>query len=214
MILTSKFLAVPISKSSTMNQVHHIATRLLDFPMEIILDILSHLDVHDLVRARRVSTKLSESVSELLNQSLQVCNDIRQAIDSSSELLYSMDLEYFNATPVPSIPGSDYSIPTLRKSLLQSESAWQKAEYSKRNPIAIPHPPSMHQWSCGVLGFPVESLQQIMFFQPQLADGHSNTINLRQWSCQLDSAAALRLVHYNFSVAEDLVTLVFRAPSG
>ncbi|KAG1786436.1 uncharacterized protein HD556DRAFT_1049897 [Suillus plorans] len=179
-----------------MNQVHHIATRLLDSPIEIILDILSHLDVYDLVRARRV------------------CNDIRQAIDSSSELLYSMDLEYFNAILVPSIPGSDYSIPTLRKSLLQSESAWQKAEYSKRNPIAIPHPPSMHKWSCGVLGFPVESPQQLMFFQPQLADGHSNTMNLRQWSCQLDSAAALRLVHYNFSLTEDLVTLIVGAPSG
>ncbi|KAG2337603.1 hypothetical protein BDR05DRAFT_952473 [Suillus weaverae] len=179
-----------------MNQLHHVTPRLLDFPVEILLDILGHLDVHDLVRARRV------------------CNDVRQVIDSSSELLYLMDLEYFNAIPVPSTPGSDCSIPALRKSLLQSEAAWQKAEYSERSHIAIPHPPNMHRWSCGVLGFPVEHLQQIMFFQPQLADGHSNTTNLRQWNCQLGSVVAQRLAHYNFSAAEDLVVLLVGARSG
>ncbi|KAG2066981.1 hypothetical protein BDR04DRAFT_1144583 [Suillus decipiens] len=175
-----------------MSQVHHVTSKLLDFPVEILLDILGHLNVHNLVRARRV------------------CNYIRQVIDSSLELLYSMDLEYFKAIPVPSIPGSDCSIPTLRKSLLRSESAWQRAEYSKRHPIVIPRPPNMHRWSCGVLGFLVEPLQQIVFFQPQLEDGHSNTTTLRQWSCQLDSAIS----HYNFSVAEDLVILFVKAPSG
>lgn len=41
-----------------MSQAHHLTPRLLDFPVEILLDILGHLDVCDLVRARRVSTKL------------------------------------------------------------------------------------------------------------------------------------------------------------
>jgi hypothetical protein len=108
------------------------------------------------------------------------------------------------------MPGSDHSIPALRKSLLQSETAWQKAEYSQRDPILLPHPPNMHQWSCGVLGFPAENSQQMMFFQPQLlADGHSNAMTLRQWNCEFDSSVA----HHQFSVAEDLMILIVRARS-
>ncbi|KAG2745016.1 hypothetical protein P692DRAFT_201793581 [Suillus brevipes Sb2] len=180
------------AKPSNMSQVNHLTTTLLDFPVEILLDILGHLDVRDLIRTRRV------------------CNHVRQAINSSSELLYSIDLEYFNAIPVPSTPGSDRSIPALRKSLLQSESAWQKAEYSERDTIVLPHPPNMHQWSCGVLGFPTENSQQMMFFQPQLADdGQSNATTLRQWNCEFDSTVA----HHKFSVAEDLMVLIVRARS-
>ncbi|KAG1748800.1 hypothetical protein EDD22DRAFT_917163 [Suillus occidentalis] len=179
------------AKSSNMSQVHQLTPILVDFPVEILLDILGCLDVRDLVRAR------------------QVCNHIRQAIDSSSKLLYSIDLGYFNAIPVPSTPGSDHSIPELRKSLLRSKTAWQKAEYSQRDPIVLPHPPNMHQWSCGVLGFPAENSQQMMFFQPQLADGHSNATTLRQWNCKFDSAVA----HHQFSVAEDLMILIVRARS-
>ncbi|KAG1732355.1 hypothetical protein EDB19DRAFT_2027004 [Suillus lakei] len=181
-----------------MSQVHHLALGLLDLPVEILLDILDHLDVYELVRAR------------------QICKDVQQAINFSSELLYSMDLEYFNAIPVPSTPGSDCTIPTLRKSLLQSESAWQNAQYSKRDPISIPCAPYMHRWSGGVLGIPMtsESLQQIKFFQNELADNHSNTTNLRQWSCQIDNTAGMELTHYNFSTAQDLVVLLARAPPG
>ncbi|KAG2062711.1 hypothetical protein BDR04DRAFT_1164745 [Suillus decipiens] len=177
-----------------MNQVHKLTSqsRLLDFPVEILRDILRYLDVYNLVRARRV------------------CNYIRKVIKSSSELLYSIDLKHFNAIPAPSIPSSD--IPTLRKSLLRSESAWQRAEYSQRDPIVIPHSPNMRQWSCGVMGFPVESLQQIVFFQPQLEDGRSYTMNLRRWNCRLDGLSVIS--HYNFSVTEDLVILIVRAPSG
>ncbi|KAG1755771.1 hypothetical protein EDB19DRAFT_2034422 [Suillus lakei] len=171
----------PIPKPTITSQVHRVAPRLLDFPVEILLDILGHLDVYELVRA------------------CQIYNDVRQVI-SSSELLYSMDLEYFNAIPVPSMLGSDCSIPTLRKSLLQSESAWKKAEYLTRNLIAIPYSPSMYRWSRGVLGFPVEALQQIMFFQPQLTDNHSDATNLFK--------------HSNFPPAQDLVVLLARAPPG
>jgi hypothetical protein len=67
----------------------------------------------------------------------------------------------------------------------------------------------MHQWSCGVLGFPAENSQQMMFFQPQLADGHSNAMTLRQWNCEFDSTVA----HHQFSVAEDLMVLIVRARS-
>ncbi|KAG2044614.1 hypothetical protein BDR03DRAFT_939546 [Suillus americanus] len=59
-----------------MNQVRRVTLGLLDLPVEILLDILGHLDVYELVRAR------------------QVCNDIRHVINSSSELLYSIDLEF------------------------------------------------------------------------------------------------------------------------
>ncbi|KAG1757003.1 hypothetical protein EDB19DRAFT_1655148 [Suillus lakei] len=175
-----------------MNQVHHATPSLLDFPVEILLDILGHLDVYDLVRAR------------------QICKDVRQVIDSSSELIYTIDLKHFNAIPIPSMPGLDCSIPTLRKSLLQSESAWQKAEYITRDPIVIPYPQHMYRWSGGVLGFPLEGIQQIAFFQPQLADNHSDATILRQWGCKINSAVS----HYNFSPAQDLVILLTRASPG
>jgi hypothetical protein len=42
-----------------MSQVHQLTLILLDFPVEILLEILGRLDVRDLVRARRVSTKFS-----------------------------------------------------------------------------------------------------------------------------------------------------------
>ncbi|KAG1756990.1 hypothetical protein EDB19DRAFT_1198 [Suillus lakei] len=180
-----------------MSQVHHVTPTLLDLPVEILLDIFGYLDAYELVRAR------------------QVCNDVRQVINSSSALLYSIDLKYFNTIPDP-LPGPDRTAPSLRKSLRQSEAAWQKAEYYKRNPIPIPYTPDMYRWSCGVLGFPVEleALQQISFFQPPLADGYSNTTSLHQWDCQIDSALALRLAHFHFSPAQDLVILIARALPG
>jgi hypothetical protein len=33
-----------------MNQVHHVTLGLLDLPVEVLLDILGHLDVCELVR--------------------------------------------------------------------------------------------------------------------------------------------------------------------
>jgi hypothetical protein len=64
----SHFRVTGSAKPSNMSQVNHLTTTFLDFPVEILLDILGHLDVRDLVRARRVSTKFS--LSELLTQSL------------------------------------------------------------------------------------------------------------------------------------------------
>ncbi|KAG2121437.1 hypothetical protein DEU56DRAFT_834230 [Suillus clintonianus] len=175
-----------------MSQFNQDTMILLDFPVEILLKILGHLDVCELVRAR------------------QICNDVRQAIDSSSELLYLIDLEYFNAIPV-TLPGSvDTGVPALRQSLRQSESAWQNAQYSSNVPEPIPYPPNMHRWSSGVLGFPVEQLQQIKFFQPQPAVDHSIVPTLRQWHCSVDSAVS----HFNFSPAQDLVVLLAQAPPG
>ncbi|KAG1722953.1 hypothetical protein EDB19DRAFT_1765712 [Suillus lakei] len=168
-----------------MSQVHHVTPSLLDFPVEILLDILGHLDVYDLVRAH------------------QICKDVRQVIDSSSELLYMIDLKHFNAILIPSTPGLDCSIPTLRKLLLQSESAWQKAKYITRDPIVIPYLQHMYRWSCG-------GLQQIAFFQPQLADNHSDATILHQWGCKINSAVS----HHNFSPAQDLVILLTRASLG
>lgn len=39
-----------------MNQVHNITIQFLDFPAELLLDILGYLDIYDLVRARKVRT--------------------------------------------------------------------------------------------------------------------------------------------------------------
>jgi hypothetical protein len=64
----SHFRVTGSAKPSNMSQVNHLTTTLLDFPVEILLDILGHLDVRDLIRTRRVSTKFS--VSESLTQSL------------------------------------------------------------------------------------------------------------------------------------------------
>ncbi|KAG1868260.1 hypothetical protein DFJ58DRAFT_858717 [Suillus subalutaceus] len=181
-----------------MNQVRHVTLGLLDLPVEILLDMLGHLDVYELVRACQVA---------------QVCNDIRHVIDPFSELLYSIDLEFFNAIPVPS-PGPDRTVSSLRKSLRQSESTWQKAECIKRHPISMPKmPPGTYQWSCGILAFPLpgESLQQITFFQPQPADSdHANSTSSCQWGCQIDRAVS----HYTTSPLQNLLIVLVRAPLG
>ncbi|KAG2360895.1 NADP-dependent oxidoreductase domain-containing protein [Suillus spraguei] len=159
-----------------MNQVHQLTSklRLLDFPVEIVIDILGRLNVYDLVRARRVS------------------NYIRQIIDSSSELLYSIDLEYFNAIPV---------LQPLARTSQHFISRFYKANQRGREPSTLKDTPSTF----------LESQQQIVFLQPQLEDRHSNTMSLREWNCKLDSPSVIS--HYNFSVAEDLVILLVRAPS-
>ncbi|KAG1886094.1 hypothetical protein F4604DRAFT_1951484 [Suillus subluteus] len=72
-------------------------------------------------------------------------------------------------------------------------------------------PPGTYQWSCGILAFPGESLQQITFFQPQPADSdHANSTSSRQWGCQMDRAVS----HYNISPLRDLLIVLVRAPLG
>ncbi|KAG2125471.1 hypothetical protein DEU56DRAFT_567452 [Suillus clintonianus] len=174
-----------------MSQFHQVSLTLLDLPVETLSEILGHLDVYELVRAR------------------QICNYVREAIDSSSELLYSIDLKYFNAIPdtLPASDGTD--VPALRQSLRKSESAWQNAQYSSNILDPIPCP-FVYRWSSGVLGFPREQLQQITFLQPQPSDGHSSAPTLCQWSCQVDSEVS----HFNFSPAQDLLILLTSAPRG
>ncbi|KAG1777346.1 hypothetical protein EV702DRAFT_276208 [Suillus placidus] len=175
-----------------MNQVHSVTLKFLDFPTEILLDILGHLDSYDLVRARKI------------------CSDIRQVINSSSELQYLIDVRYFNAIPT-SLPGCDIAVATRRELLQKSETAWQKAEYSQRHSIPMSYSPDNYRWSCGILGIPVKSLQQIKFVQPALSDKDTHTTNLRQCSCKIDSTA---FEGYSFSPEQDLVAILSRAPPG
>ncbi|KAG2045298.1 hypothetical protein BDR03DRAFT_1086799 [Suillus americanus] len=174
-----------------MDQIH-ITINFMDFPAELLLNILGHLDVYDLVRARKI------------------CSDIRQLIDSSSELQYSIDVRYFNAIPA-SLPDCNIAVATRRQLLQKSETAWQKAEYSQRNSIPMSYSPDNYRWSCGILGIPAKSLEQIKFIQPALSDSDTHTTNLRQRSCKIDSTA---FEGYSFSPAQDLVAILSRAARG
>ncbi|KAG2099291.1 uncharacterized protein F5147DRAFT_839468 [Suillus discolor] len=175
-----------------MNQVHDITIKFMDFPAELLLHILGHLDVYDLVRARKV------------------CSNIRQLIDSSSELQYLIDVRYFNAIP-PSLPGCDFAIATRRQLLQKSETAWQRAEYSQRNSTTMSYSPDNYRWSCGILGIPAKSLEQLKFIQPSLSDDDTHTIDLRQRICKIDNTA---FEGYSFSPTQDLVVILSRAARG
>lgn len=111
------------------------------------------------------SSKDKISISDILTRSLQVCNDVRHVVDSSSELLYLIDLRYFSAIPVP---GPDRTVSSLQRSLQQSQFAWQKAEYFKGNPTPMPFIPlGTFIWSRVVLGFQVTAqLREHHFFSP------------------------------------------------
>lgn len=173
-----------------MNQVHSDAIQFLDFPAELLLDILGYLDIYDLVRARKI------------------CDVIRQLVDSSSELQYSIDIRYFNAIPA-SLPGCDIAVATRRQMLRKSETLLQKVEYSQRHSIPMSYCPDDYRWSCGILGVPAKSIQQIKFVQPALSDKDTHT--LRQLSCKIDSTA---FKGYSFSPAQDLVAILSRAARG
>ncbi|KAG2351361.1 hypothetical protein BDR07DRAFT_1501713 [Suillus spraguei] len=80
-----------------MSQIHNISIKFMDFPAELLLQILGHLDVYDLVKH---------------------ANDIRHLVDSSSELQFLIDVRYFNAIPT-SLPSCDIDIST-RRQLLQN----------------------------------------------------------------------------------------------
>ncbi|KAG0695484.1 hypothetical protein DFH29DRAFT_1083340 [Suillus ampliporus] len=178
-----------------MSQVQ-VTVGLLNLPAEILLDILGYLNVYE----------ASSSTSS------KVCNDIRQVINSSSELLYLIDLKYFNAIPVPLSGPDGADVGTRRKLLQQSETAWQKAEYSKINHIPIPYAPlEMHKWSSGIIGLPLEPLEQITFVQPTPSPNNAHTTNWQQRSCKIDKAV---IENYCFSPAQDLVVLLSRVPSG
>ncbi|KAG0693735.1 hypothetical protein DFH29DRAFT_1038054 [Suillus ampliporus] len=176
-----------------MSQVQ-VTAGLLNLPAEILLDILGYLDAYELVRA------------------CQVCNDIRQVINSSLELLYLIDLKYFNAIPAPLSGPDGADVGTRHKLLQQSETAWQKAEYSKINHIPIPYAPlEMHKWSSGIIGLPSEPLEQITFVQPTPSPNNAHTTNWQQRSCKIDMAV---IENYCFSPAQDLVVLLSRVPPG
>lgn len=119
-----------------------------------------------------------------------------------------IDLKDFSAI---SVPGPDRTVSSLHKSLRQSQFAWQKAEYFKRNPISMPFIPlGTFIWSCGVLGFQVTA-QKISIFQPELADSdYSNSRNSCQWGCQIDCA----VLHHNILPSQDLLILLVRALLG
>ncbi|KAG1771238.1 hypothetical protein EDD22DRAFT_604719 [Suillus occidentalis] len=74
------------------------------------------------------------------------------------------DLKYFSAI---SVPGPDCTVSSLHKSLRQSQFAWQKAEYFKRNPTSMPFIPlGTFIWSRVVLGFQVTAQKISFFFSP------------------------------------------------
>jgi hypothetical protein len=149
-------------------------------------------------------------VPRSLTERPQISSDIRQLIDSSSELQYLIDIRYFNAIPA-SLPGCDIAIATRHQLLRKSETAWQNAEYSQRHSIPMSYSPDNYRWSCGILGIPAKSLEQIKFVQPALSDKDTHTTNLRQRSCKIDSAA---FEGYSFSPAQDLVAILSRAAPG
>ncbi|KAG2370302.1 hypothetical protein BDR07DRAFT_1604133 [Suillus spraguei] len=175
-----------------MSQIHNISIKFMDFPAELLLQILGHLDVYDLVQARKV------------------CSDIRHLVDSSSELQFLIDVRYFNAIPT-SLPSCDIDISTRRQLLQKCETAWQKAEYSQRNSVPMSYFPDNYRWSCGVLGIPAKSLGQIMFIQPTLSDSDTHTMSLQQRSCKIDTIA---FTGYSFSPEQDLVVIHSRAARG
>ncbi|KAG2160182.1 uncharacterized protein EDB93DRAFT_1113785 [Suillus bovinus] len=175
-----------------MNQVLSITMKFMDLPAELLLHIFGHLDVYDLVRARKV------------------CSDIRQLIDSSSELQYLIDIRYYNTIP-SSLPGCDSAIATRRQLLRNSETAWQKVEYSQRNSIPLSYSPDNYRWSCGILGIPAEALAQIKFVQATLSDKDTHTMNLRQCICKIDNTA---FEGYSFSPTQDLVAILSRTLRG
>ncbi|KAG2106624.1 uncharacterized protein F5147DRAFT_700840 [Suillus discolor] len=178
-----------------MNQVRHATLELLDLPVEILVYIFSHLDGYELARAH------------------QVCHNIRHMIDSSSELLYPIDLKYFNSIPVPS-PGPDHTVASLRESLRQSEFAWQKAEYFKSNPVSIPYTYITHDvfmWSGGILALDVQDENRLRFLQPQVTDpDHSNSTSLREWDYHFDGEFPL----CDFSPIQDLLICLVKASPG
>ncbi|KAG2107022.1 uncharacterized protein F5147DRAFT_803699 [Suillus discolor] len=165
-----------------MNQVRHATLELLDLPVETLVYIFNHLDGYELARARRV------------------CHNIRHMIDSSSELLYPIDLKYFNSIPVPS-PGPDHTVASLRESLRQSEFAWQKAKYFKSNPVSIPYTyitDDVFMWSGGILAL-----------DPQVTDPDHST-SLREWDYHFDGEFPL----CDFSPIQDLLICLVKASPG
>lgn len=94
-------------------------TKLLHLPVDIPLDMLIHLDAYKLVQ------KILYANHSLVNRD-QICDALRRVIIPLSRGV-AIDLKYFHMIPSPLFcPG----FATGRKSLRQSQTGWQKAEYS------------------------------------------------------------------------------------
>ncbi|KAG2140120.1 hypothetical protein DEU56DRAFT_735144 [Suillus clintonianus] len=158
---------------------------LIQLPPEILCHVLAFLDAYDLMRIRKTSKRLKEIV------------------DDSEMLQYTIDLSYFQMIPVgPS--ETDVPPATLRKQLGLYNAAWQRAEYEWKCSLPSLMLGQIYAFGGGIYGSAGENC--ISFARLPSA---SDSGDLYYWSHPVDVPA---LVDFTFCAAQDLLIIVSRPP--
>ncbi|KAG1750126.1 hypothetical protein EDB19DRAFT_1629386, partial [Suillus lakei] len=158
---------------------------LVQLPPELLCHVLVFLDAYDLVRVRKI------------------CKVLKEIVDNSEILQYTIDLSYFQMIPVGS---SETDVPpaTRRKRLRLHDDAWQRVEYKLKFTLPSSMLGQIYAFGGGIYGSAEENC--IRFARLPAA---SDSCDLYQWSHPVDITT---LVDVTFCAAQDLLIVVARPP--
>ncbi|KAF9233426.1 hypothetical protein BU15DRAFT_53930 [Melanogaster broomeanus] len=160
---------------------------LTQLPTELLCQILGYLDVHQLVHARKI------------------CKAIKNAIDCSELLQYTIDLGFYQMSEGKSPLGQNMSqvpVVTRRKELHQFETSWQGLQCRHRTTFPLPISGPVYEFVGGIYALTGEN--HIRF---AVLPDHANPPGgpITTWDYAVDTAS---LIDFTFSPSLDLLVLV------
>ncbi|KIJ61610.1 hypothetical protein HYDPIDRAFT_189506 [Hydnomerulius pinastri MD-312] len=163
-------------------------TGLTHLPTELLCHVLSYLDAHQLVRARRI------------------CKVIKCAIDFFELHQYTIDLGFYQMYEGQSPPGHDRSpvpVATRRKELRQFEASWRRLQYRHRTTFPLPIAGPVYEFVGGIYALTGENSLRFAVL-PDGANPHSEE-PIRTWDFGVDTAS---MIDFTFCPSQDLLVIV------
>jgi hypothetical protein len=123
---------------------------LLDFPVEIICHILSFVSYRDLIRSTMVGKSeplVDSNLANTLIPASQTCKLIRNTVQKSAFLSYTIDLAYhqLQATQTSTIPYA-----ARKQRLLMSQRRWNSLDWTAMHKVECPHTAYMYDFVNGI----------------------------------------------------------------
>ncbi|OJA11368.1 hypothetical protein AZE42_05150 [Rhizopogon vesiculosus] len=160
---------------------------LVRFPPELLCHILGFLDGHDLVRMRKT------------------CKALKEIVDNSEMLQYTIDLRYFRAVEVGTYE-TNVPLAMRRKRLRQHGTAWKRMEYKQKCTLRPSTEDNIYHFAGGIFAGAEDDGPGIHFMRlPSMADPDI----VRCWTHPIDPGT---LVDFTFCPEQDLLVLLTFTP--
>ncbi|KAG1876399.1 hypothetical protein F4604DRAFT_1622086 [Suillus subluteus] len=167
------------------------AKTLVQLPSELLHHTLSFLDSHDLVRVRKT------------------CKTLKEVVDDSEMLQYTIDLGYFQMNPGGS---SEEDVPPAmrRERLRLHDAARQHVEFKLKRTLPLPMSglARVDAFGGGIYGSAGENCIHFVRLPPDASDS-GDLSHSHDWSHPVDTA---NLANFTFCAAQDLLVVVARSP--